>query len=44
LVDDIKMNDKGRFYDEWVHGAKCSADAWCHGAGGFGVFEYIRTR
>ena len=44
LVDDIKTHDKGRFYDEWVHGDKCSVDAWCHGAGGFGVFEYIRTR
>ena len=44
MVDDIKTHDKGRFYDEWMHGAKYNTDAWCHGAGGFGVFEYTRTR
>ena len=37
-VDDIRLNDKGRFYDEWV-GEKYNLEAWAH-LSGFGCFKY----
>ena len=37
LVDDINLNDKIRFYDEWV-GEKYSLGPWCHESG-FGCFK-----
>ena len=37
FVDDIKLNDKGMFYDEWV-GEKYSLGPWCHESG-FGCFK-----
>lgn len=37
FVDDIGLNDKGLFYDEWV-GEKYSLGSWCHESG-FGCFK-----
>lgn len=37
FVDDIKLNDKGMFYDEWI-GEKYSLGSWCHESG-FGCFK-----
>ena len=37
FVDDIKLSDKIRFYDEW-NGEKYSLDSWCHESG-FGCFK-----
>ena len=38
FVDDIGINDKGRFFEEWK-GEKYSMDNWCHETG-FGCFKY----
>jgi predicted O-methyltransferase YrrM len=37
FVDDIKINDKGKFFDEWI-GEKYSLDSWAHESG-FGCFK-----
>lgn len=37
FVDDIKLNDKGLFFDKWV-GEKYTLGAWCHESG-FGCFK-----
>lgn len=37
FVDDIKLTDKIRFYDEW-YGEKYSLGPWCHESG-FGCFK-----
>jgi hypothetical protein len=37
LVDDIKLNDKGVFFDRWS-GEKYSLDSWAHESG-FGCFK-----
>ena len=38
FMDDIKLNDKGRFYEEW-EGEKYSMGNWCHETG-FGLFKF----
>jgi cephalosporin hydroxylase len=39
-VDDIRLNDKGNFFTEWV-GEKYDLDAWAHEYG-FGCFKYVK--
>src|ERR1019366_3231724 len=39
-IDDIHLNDKGRFFDEAPY-AKRDLTALCHGSG-FGVLHYVR--
>jgi hypothetical protein len=38
LIDDIKINDKGVFFNEW-EGEKYDLTDWCH-ISGFGLLIY----